>query len=50
MTAFSGVYPLLVQKVEGKGHSKSEVDAVIYWLTEYDDSGMQAQIMRNIDY
>ncbi|OCN00988.1 hypothetical protein A7X67_00175 [Clostridium sp. W14A] len=49
-TAFSNVYPLLVQKAERKGRTKSEVDAVICWLTGYDDSGLQAQIVGNIDY
>ena len=49
-TAFSNVYPLLVQKAERKGRTKSEVDAVICWLTGYDDSGLQAQIVKNINY
>lgn len=49
-TAFSSVYPLLVQKAECKGRTKSEVDAVICWLTGYDDSGLQAQIVKNINY
>lgn len=48
--AFSSVYPLLVQKAERKGRSKSEVNAVICWLTGYDDSGLQAQIVKNINY
>ncbi|WP_444659280.1 DUF2200 domain-containing protein [Caproiciproducens sp. R2] len=48
--AFSSVYPLLVQKAERKGRTKYEVDAVICWLTGYDDSGLQAQIVKNIDY
>lgn len=48
--AFSSVYPLLVQKAERKGRTKQEVDAVICWLTGYDDSGLQAQITRNVDY
>lgn len=43
--AFSRVYSLLVQKAERKEHIKSEVDAVIRWLTGYDDSGLQAQII-----
>ena len=47
--AFSSIYPLLVQKAERKGRTKSEVDAVICWLTGYDDSGLQAQIMKNVD-
>ena len=48
--AFSSVYPLLVQKAERKGRTKVEVDAVICWLTGYDDSGLQAQIAKNVDY
>jgi len=48
--AFSRVYPLLVQKAEHKERTKSEVDAVIRWLTGYDDSGLQAQIIKNVDY
>lgn len=48
--AFSRVYPLLVQKAERKGRTKSEVDAVICWLTGYDDSALQTQIVKNIDY
>lgn len=47
---FSKVYPLLVQKAERKGRTKSEVDAVICWLTGYDETGLQAQIDNNIDY
>ena len=48
--AFSSVYPLLVQKAERKGRTRFEVDAVICWLTGYDDSGFQAQIAKNVDY
>lgn len=47
--AFSRVYPLLVQKAERKGRTKSEVDAIICWLTGYDDSGLQTQIAKNVD-
>ena len=32
----SEVYPLLVQKAERKGRSKTEVDQVTEWLTGYD--------------
>lgn len=48
--AFSTVYPLLVNKVERKGRTKAEVDAVICWLTGYDDSSLQLQIENNVDY
>lgn len=47
---FSNVYPLLVKKAERKGRTKSEVDAVICWLTGYDNSGLQAQLEKNINY
>jgi hypothetical protein len=48
--AFASVYPLLVQKVERHGRTKAEVDAVIYWLTGYDESGLAAQIEKEVDY
>ncbi|NLN53584.1 MAG: DUF2200 domain-containing protein [Firmicutes bacterium] len=48
--AFSKVYPLLVQKVERKGRTKEEVDTIIYWLTGYDEQGLQTQITNNVDY
>ncbi len=32
----SKIYPLLLQKVERKGRTKEELDAVIAWLTGYD--------------
>lgn len=47
---FSSIYPLLVQKAERKGRTKSEVDAVICWLTGYDERSLQAQIDKDIDY
>lgn len=49
-TDFSKVYPLLIQKAERKGRTKSEVDAVIGWLTGYDSSDLQEQILKNVDY
>lgn len=48
--AFSRVYPLLVQKAERKGRTKSEVDDVIYWLTGYDEAGLQIQIANNVNF
>jgi hypothetical protein len=41
---FSSVYPLYIQKAEKKGRTQSEVDAIIHWLTGYDDQGLQKQI------
>jgi len=34
---FATVYPLYLTKVERKGRSQVELDAVIRWLTGYDD-------------
>lgn len=49
-TAFSKVYPLLVQKAERKGRLKSEVDTVIYWLTGYDELGLRIQLDADTDF
>jgi hypothetical protein len=47
--AFASVYPLYVQKAEKKGRAKTEVDAVICWLTGYDRQTLQQQIDQNND-
>lgn len=48
--AFSRVYPLYIQKAERKGRTKSEVDAIICWLTGYDEVALQKQIDGNVDF
>ena len=47
--AFAKVYPLLVQKAERKGRTKAEVDEVIFWLTGYDEAGLQSQLDKGVD-
>nr|WP_308629126.1 DUF2200 domain-containing protein [uncultured Eisenbergiella sp.] len=47
---FSSVYPMYIQKVEKKGRAKEELDTVVCWLTGYDDSGLQAQIEKEVDF
>ena len=47
---FSAVYPLLVQKAERKGRTKSDVDTVICWLTGYDEAGLVTQIANGADF
>ncbi len=47
---FSSVYPMYLQKAERKGRTKEEVDAVILWLTGYDEQGLQAQIEKGVDF
>ncbi|MET3557241.1 hypothetical protein ABID29_000350 [Streptococcus rupicaprae] len=39
--SFASVYPLYLKKVERKGRSKEEVDALIFWLTGYDEAGLE---------
>jgi hypothetical protein len=48
--AFAKVYPMYVQKAERKGRSKAEVDAVIQWLTGYDERSLQRQIDQQVDF
>ena len=43
-TPFASVYPMYVAKATRKGRTKEEVDRIIYWLTGYDQAGLQHQI------
>lgn len=36
--SFRSVYPLYLRKVESKGRTKDELDAVIRWLTGFDEA------------
>ena len=46
---FASIYPMYVQKAEKKGRTKEDVNTVIYWLTGYDEKGLQAQIDNGVD-
>jgi len=46
----SKVYPLYVQKAERKGRTREEVDAIICWLTGYDEAGLQKQLTEESDF
>lgn len=46
---FASIYPLYLQKVENKGRTKAELDAVIYWLTGYNKQTLQKQIDKKSD-
>ena len=48
--SFASVYPLYIRKAEKKGRSKAEVDAVICWLTGYDQQTLQKQIDNENDF
>jgi hypothetical protein len=41
---FASVYPLYLAKVERKGRTRDELDAVIRWLTGYDQSELEQHL------
>lgn len=41
---FASVYPLYLAKLERKGRNKAELDAVIEWLTGFDQAELNRQI------
>lgn len=47
---FASVYPLYIQKAERKGRTKAEVDEIIYWLTGYDEMGLQEQLSIEVNF
>ncbi|MGR3855989.1 DUF2200 domain-containing protein [Chryseobacterium indologenes] len=49
-TAFASVYPHYVQKAEKKGRSREEVHEIIFWLTGYDESGLQNILNNKTDF
>jgi hypothetical protein len=48
--SFASIYPLYIQKAEKKGRTKEQVDAIICWLTGYDQQALQLQIDKNVDF
>jgi hypothetical protein len=46
---FAKVYPLYIAKAEKKGRKKSEVDAVICWLTGYSQRELKEQLKKEVD-
>ncbi len=48
--SFASVYPLYVAKAEKKGRTKSEVDAVICWLTGYNQRELEEQLKKETDF
>src|SRR5689334_11556821 len=49
-TSFASVYRLYVAKAEKKGRARAEVDQIIFWLTGYDQKGLEAQLERQTDF
>lgn len=48
--AFASVYPHYVNKAERKGRTKENVDAIIYWLTGYDQQALQVILNNKTDF
>ena len=46
----ASVYPLYIAKAERKGRKKSEVDAVICWLTGYNQRQLEGQLKKQTDF
>ena len=44
------VYPLLVQKAQRKGRTRSEVDTVTCWLTGYSEQELLSQLDKEVSY
>lgn len=44
------MYPLYVAKAEKKGRKKAEVDAIICWLTGYDQRALEEQLRKQVDF
>ena len=49
-TPFASVYPLYVAKVERKGRTKAELDAVIGWLTGYQQKELEELMQQRKDF
>jgi hypothetical protein len=49
-TSFASVYPFYVAKAEKKGRKKSEVDAVICWLTGYSQRELEGQLKKQKNF
>ena len=48
--SFASVYPHYVAKAEKKGHTKTEVDEIIRWLTGYNQKELETQIDKKTDF
>ncbi|EUJ31487.1 DUF2200 domain-containing protein [Listeria cornellensis] len=48
--SFGSVYPLYIQKAEKKERTKAEVDEIIFWLTGYDEAGLQHVLDQKVDF
>jgi hypothetical protein len=49
-TSVASVYPHGVAKVEKKGRSRAELDAVITWLTGFDEDALRTHLERGTTF
>lgn len=49
-TSVASVYPHYVAKAERKGRTKADVDAIIRWLTGYDQAQLEAVLRDRTDF
>ena len=49
-TSVANVYPYYVSKAEKKGRKKSEVDAIICWLTGYKQRELEGHLKKGTDF
>ena len=49
-TAVAKVYPYYIAKAEKKGRTKSEVDAIISWLTGYSQRQLEGELKKQTDF
>jgi hypothetical protein len=47
---FGSVYPLYLAKVQKKGRTKAELDAVISWLTGFDEAMIQKMVDEKVNF
>jgi hypothetical protein len=49
-TSVAKVYPYYIAKAEKKGRTKSEVDAIICWLTGYNQRQLDRELKKQTDF
>ncbi len=46
----ASVYPMYITKAEKKGRTKTDVDAIIGWLTGYSQEELEAQLEKHTNF
>ena len=49
-TSFASVYPHYVAKAERKNRTKAEVDEIVFWLTGYGRTELEAHLKKQTDF